>query len=163
MIDRAPNMDAARAAADELAGELDSIDSARRSLEQEDAELGRQVVGDSTTSAASSPAASSPLGASRAQMIALGSMLVLNLSTAAAKRWGAQWVYTEAECEVVATAALDVAELYLDELDNPWWQLAIALGATAIPRLVGVKLPPLVESSTPAPSSTPPNGSAVHA
>lgn len=140
MIDRGPNLDAARAAAIELDADL-AADLAQH-----------PTVDEVERAEATIERASSAIAASRAQLVKFGSLLVLNLSTKAATRWGAHWIYSEGECIAVATAALDVADLYLDELDGPWTNLAIVLAATAIPRMLGEKLPPLVEPTSTATS-----------
>ncbi len=148
MIDRQPDQVAARAAAAYLDRELE--------FEPE--------ISDAPPSSTQPGPSRSAIAGSRAQLVTFGSMLVLNLSTSAAKRWGAQWVYSQPECEAVASATLDVADLYLDELDGPWTNLAIVLLATALPRMLGPKLSPLVDEISPTASpasSSPPEKAAA--
>ncbi len=149
MIDRTPDLAAARAAASsaladsELGSQTDSPPSA--------ASPGPSSAGSAATPS-SGPSAEA-FAASREQLIRMGAMLVLNLSVNAAQRWGAHWVYTEAECMNVSAATLGVVEHYFPNFDHPVVVLAVALGATALPRMMGPKLPPLVV--TPPPGAAP--------
>lgn len=139
MIDRVPYLEAAReAAASTLAGVEQLVD----------------VETPAPATSSSDGEGLAELLAAREKLVALGSVLVHNLSTGAARRWGAHWVYDEQECKAVADAALDVAELYVGKLSGPWERLAVVLAATTLPRFVGPKLPPLVDS--PASSSSGP-------
>lgn len=151
MIDRTPDLYAARTAARDLDAELVPLGLGPEG-DLGNAEDFEKHVSSQTPSA---------IAASRGELVKLLSLIVLNASTTAAKRWGAHWVYSQPECELVACATLDVLELYIPDFNGPWMNLALVLGVSAVPRILGPKLPPLPEESTPTKpaTATPPSSS----
>ena len=85
----------------------------------------------------------------------MGAMAVGGLSVSAAQRWGAHWVYSEQESLAVSESVLDVVEFYFGSFDHPLAKLGIVLGATAVPRMLGPKLPPLGQAPASVPAPTP--------
>ena len=159
MIERTPNLEAARAAASSALADSELGETLGASAPGSVSSPGGTAAPGATSRAADgagSAAAAKAIGASREQLIKMGAMLVLGLSTGAAQRWGAHWVYTEQECLAVSEATLDVAEYYFGGFDHPLLNLGIVLGATALPRVLGPKLPPLTAAALPASSSAAP-------
>lgn len=169
MIERTPSLDAARSAAalhladERLPGDAEPTlpsEQASSSTSHESAE--RSTT--STSSSSPNGSASKGIAASREQLIRMGAMLVLNGSVGAARRWGAHWVYSEQECLAVSEATLDVIEHYFGGVNHPVVNLGIVLGATAVPRIIGPKQPPLgATPATPPASSPPPTSSTGNA
>jgi len=147
MIDREPDLAAARAAASSALADSE-LGSAPDPVSSSAPASGSAPSGSSAT-APTSDTQRAALAAARGQLIRMGAMGVLALSCMAAERWGAHWVYTEQECLTVSEATLDVAEYYFGGFDHPLFKLGLVLGVTAVPRLIGPKLPPL-QRETPA-------------
>lgn len=157
MLDREPDLDAARAAAAEVLDEqyLDDATAAHVHVVQPSA-VPASSAEPATAAPATSPTSSSAnaLAANREAIVRQCTLLIGGLSTKAAERWGAHWQYQPEEAQMLAEAGLDVAALYVDNLESPWSRLYLALGITIIPRLLGPKLPPLGQASAPATSTS---------
>lgn len=156
MLDRDPDLEAARAAATATLDDeqlADVLDAPAQTVEAPGQAQAHEAA---APPAATAPAASAPpanmLAANREALVHQCTLLVGGLSIKAAERWGAHWAFQPAEAQAVAEASLDVAALYVDNLESPWSRLYLALGMTFIPRLLGPKLPPLGQAAAPASS-----------
>lgn len=152
MLDREPDNDAARTAAEKILTDAAlSCDPSGSSVSSAPSGSTSQ---ESTAHSTSSKSSSASLLANRdalARTIALG---IGAASYKAAQRWGAHWMFTGDEALNIGHAALDVADLYVSSLDGPWERLAVAVATPVVLRFLGPKLPPL-PPDPPPPKPTP--------
>ena len=144
MIDRAPDLEQARAAATAM------LADDKLNLEPEPAPAPAQ---EASSSAAAPPDAPPPRKHDREKMVAACTVLIGVGSIKLAQKWGAHWQYSPEEAGEIAEAAVDVAEMYSSAVTSPWSRLGMALGATILPRMLGPKLPPLVIVEPAAPGA----------